>query len=246
MMTFEEFKQLAIHPPQKQEKTIFHITTVDIDTEQSNYPAFSVNKYGSHAYAESLESAELLVHQFAEGIENLYCIYVTEYPMCERLCFGGNYVSQRVYGPDGTLIEQHLFCDFFTDERDKFRHYRGRLPEQIRFKEGDIVEVLQGDEVTLQVIVGVPPTVEWCYRYALRGLDTKYNPGKTDAEREQWAFEDGYMLDITDDSYTVIDGPDYDYHSHPDALCIFAPRFPIPANVEQALKGYYEAVAKQE
>lgn len=38
MMTFEEFKRLAIHPPRKREKTIFHISLVTIDTDRLDYP----------------------------------------------------------------------------------------------------------------------------------------------------------------------------------------------------------------
>lgn len=186
-----------------------------------------------------------MVQRLVDEQENVYCIFVTEYPFCEFLYYGGNCVSRRVYGPDGKKVDERLFCDFFTDERNEFRHFRGRMPEQIRFKEDDIVEVLRGDDVTLEVVVSLPPTVEWCYQYALRGIDTKYNPCTTDAGREQWAFEDGYMLDVTDDSYTVIDGPDYRFHSHPDALCVFKPRFPIPIDVEQKLCSYYETVKKQ-
>ena len=273
MMTFEEFKQLAIEPPRKQEKTIFRITVVTIDTwsldfsdlnkiteedyeaiqalsdeereaRRMYYPSFSVEDVCRKAYADTLEDAEQMVQRIATEVQDVYCIYVTEYPLNELLCWVGNYVTERVYGPDGKKIDERLFCDSFTDARDAFRHYRGRLPEQIRFKEGDIVEVLRGNKVTLEVVVGVPASVDWCYQYALKGLNSKYNPGKTDAEREQWAFGRGYMLDVTDDSYTVVDGPRYDYHDHPDALRVFAPRFPIPAEVEQKLRSDYEAIIK--
>ena len=103
-----------------------------------------------------------------------------------------------------------------------------------------------GDVVTLEVIVGRPATIDWCYRYALRVLQGEHTPETTDAEHEQWAFFDGYMLDDSDDSYTVIDGPSYDYHDHPDALCVFAPRFPIPPEVEQKLHNYYATTIKQD
>ena len=38
--------------------------------------------------------------------------------------------------------------------------------------------------------------------------------------------------DETDDSYTVIDGPGYEYHDHVPSLYVFAPHYHVPLPIE--------------
>ena len=70
----------------------------------------------------------------------------------------------------------------------------------------------RGNEVRLAIVVGTPLTTEWIW------------------ERNQAAKDkrglDELPYDETDDSYTVIDGPGYEYHDHVSSLYVFALRIP--------------------
>ena len=110
--------------------------------------------------------------------------------------------------------------------------FRGRSAEQIRFKKGDIVEVYRGDEVKLATVVGTPLTTEWIW------------------ERNQAAKDkrglDKLPYDETDDSYTVIDGPGYEYHDHVPSLHVFAPHYHVPLYLQRRFKGYLEKAEKKQ
>ena len=66
-------------------------------------------------------------------VPNAYCAVITELPFGEDI--RSDYVSVRVYGSDGSLIDTSKCSSFFTEERDDYRHFRGRAPEEIRFAE---------------------------------------------------------------------------------------------------------------
>lgn len=104
--------------------------------------------------------------------------------------------------------------------------FYGRSEEQIRFHKGDLVEVLMGREVKLAVVVGTPPTTEW--------ISKKRKEIQDRMGAEVMPFD----FDCSDDSYTVIDGPGYDYHDHVPTMQVFAPHYPIPHDIQEKYKGF--------
>lgn len=153
------------------------------------------------------------------------------------------YLSQKVYDGEGKLIEQSYCCSGFSlyypgicDEQDYERHadetFHGRPEETIRFHKGDIVEVYCGDEVKLATVVGGPLTTDWVWE-------------KYQAHKEK-AGEDHFPYDETDDSYTVIDGPGYEYHDHVPSLYVFTPHYHVPLYLQRRFKGYLEKAEKKQ
>lgn len=51
-----------------------------------------------------------------------------------------------------------------------------------------------------------------------------------------------YEFDESDDSYTVIDGPGYEYHDHVSAMQVFTSHYPIPADIQKKLKCFLQFV----
>lgn len=83
-MTFEEFKNLALNPPKREEETIFEVVGYTVDENQGRkpgqlYPKFHLEKYligFSHRIAES----EKLIFDFLNSRIEMshvpYCFYV--------------------------------------------------------------------------------------------------------------------------------------------------------------------------
>ena len=84
----------------------------------------------------------------------------------------------------------------------------------------------------LAIVVGTPLTTEWIW------------------ERNQAAKDkrglDELPYDETDDSYTVIDGPGYEYHDHVPSLYVFAPHYHVPLYLQRRFKGYLEKAEKKQ
>ena len=141
--------------------------------------------------------------------EPIFCFIIREIPL-GVLCINGDddCLTERVYKPDGTLLDERLFPSGCL-----VGIFYGRLESQIRFREGDAVKVL--DLVNKRIwngfVCAVPPTVDEIMKL----------------------YEDNlppYRLDSSDDSYIVLDRPlsqcttDDDYmesHSHISALRLF-------------------------
>lgn len=171
-----------------------------------------------------------------------FCYYISEIPL-GLLHYDRECLSQRVYDGEGKQIDRSYCCSRFSIyypgvcdlpayDRHPDETFRGRNAEQIRFQKGDIVEVYRGDEVKLAIVVGTPLTTEWIW------------------ERNQAAKDkrglDELPYDETDDSYTVIDGPGYEYHDHVSSLYVFAPHYHVPLYLQRRFKEYLEKAEKKQ
>ena len=168
------------------------------------YPVFKVYWIQLHL-ASSFTLAEDFLKIYAQdprNREDVYAFFIREVPV-DVPAPGVHCLSERVYGPDGQLID---FRDFSSVD-DAPGVFEGRSPERIRFKQGDIVEVLGRDEVELAFVAGFPTSREEAARINSKAIIT---------------------LDVTDDSYMVFLGPTFSFHQHIDALRVFAPHFKVP------------------
>lgn len=257
-MTFNEFRQLAENPPRKDEPTIFKVAVYDIDTfemdqecenddkespgQREYYPEFPL--YCHHeVLSPTLHDAEAVMMRLFRDVPNAYCAVITELPFGDDI--RSDYISVRVYDNTGGFIDSSKCSSYFTEERDDYRHFRGRSPEEIRFEKGDIVEVFCGSSVCLAVIVGLPLSVECCYSLATRMCGNKRDREMTQQQWEDFCFNRGYPLDDTDDCYTVVDGPGYIHHEHIPSYCVFKPHFPLPKHIEEKLHRDYQATIEE-
>ena len=84
------------------------------------------------------------------------------------------------------------------------------------------MEVNEGDCVRLAVVSSPVPDVQYCWEL--------YNRCIKNAKRPH------YILDDSDDTLVVLEGPSYDYHSHVSPLNLMKPLFQIPADLESEMK----------
>jgi len=150
-----------------------------------HYPEFKT-KVVETLYMKTLEevNAYMLRHgsyyrEFKESHtefkSNLYAYVVLEIPMGFETHVDEN-LSTRIYMPDGSLWGENTYADFIpmSSHGDEYNYWGirnlfwGRKPEEIRFKAGDIVEVMGypgnhywgNDCINLAIIVKTPPTVD--------------------------------------------------------------------------------------
>lgn len=186
--------------------TVFQLLQVTY-RHPRRYPRFGV-WWTQLFIGSSLEATEDYMRRYV-SLEDVYVFYIRELPV-DLPSLGHECISERVYGLDGELID---FRRFSTVQSSGV--FEGRSPEEIRFKPGDIVEILDLDEVHLAFVAGVPTSREEAKRINNDGI---------------------IRLDVTDDSYMVFDGPGYCYHQHIDALRVFAPRFKIPNPIRRSIE----------
>ena len=186
-------------------KSVFQILEVRYThSRPRRYPVFKVYWIQLHL-ASSFILAEEFLNTYVQdprNREDVYAFFIREVPV-DVPAPGVHCLSERVYGPEGQLID---FRDFSSVD-DAPGVFEGRTPERIRFKQGDIVEVLGMDEVELAYVANGPVSREEASRINSGAIIT---------------------LDVTDDSYMVFLGPTFSFHQHIDALRVFAPHFKVP------------------
>ncbi len=231
-LTYEEFMKLSKNPPQWEGDTLFKLTIVTIDKNQRRrYPKYDVWEY-SQGFFHTRKEAEQFMCQNTTGKDEcgnrIFCYYLYEEPYATILNTG-DYISCRVYDEYGQLIEQSLCADLCFDH--DCRMFFGRPAEKVRFKEGDIVEILNlyNDKVSLGVVTYIPVSPERIWRAHTRLKHSEV-----------------YVFDASDDSYTFIDGPSYEHDfDHIAPIYFFAPHFPIPDKIRQRFENYYKKFLKE-
>lgn len=256
-MTFEEFKELAMNPPKRDEETIFEVIEYDVkdlpERKRSHYPKFDVRHYRV-GISHTLSEAEVLMHKAIERAklynDEIYCFHIKEYPLGELLSVAWDDYGEswRLYDSNGRFLDKTYCSALERNHRTEYGRYRGRPEELFRFKAGDIVEVLDGDEVRLAVATGSGRSIEWHWELWQRirkreGLlynqDEKHK--MTDEE-----VEEQYFPDSSDDQTPVIDGPSYATHDHVHTLNIMPLRYKLSKRLRKRYEDYYKAMLKEE
>lgn len=256
-MTFEEFKELAMNPPRRDEETIFEVIEYDVkdlpERKRSHYPKFDVRHYRV-GISHTLSEAEVLMHKAIERAklynDEIYCFHIKEYPVGELLSVAWDDYGEswRLYDSNERFLDKTYCSALERNHRTEYGRYRGRPEESFRFKAGDIVEVLDGDEVRLAVATGSGHSIEWYWELWQRirkreGLlynqDEKHK--MTDEE-----VEEQYFPDSSDDQTPVIDGPSYATHDHVHTLNIMPLRYKLSKRLRKRYEDYYKAMLKEE
>lgn len=256
-MTFEEFKELALNPPRRDEDTIFEVIEYDINDlpgkRRNHYPKFDVRHFRV-GFCHTLDRAEAMIHNAIEEAKKysseIYCFHIKEYSIDELLIptWGDYGTSWRLYDSYGQFLDKTYCSALERDSHTIYGHYRGRPKESFRFKAGDIVEVLNGDEVRLAVATGAPLSINWYWSLMERiknreGIIEEYS---RDNEMTDLQIEDMYFPDSGDDQIPVIDGPSYNTHDHVAILNIMPLHYKLSNKMRQRFEGYYNAMLKEE
>jgi hypothetical protein len=165
-------------------------------------------------YKEDVSSSYAETHSYAIEEYKTNCEYI-----------GAE--TRRSYLPDGTLLDACLTtesdsCNFSLEkcsdeEKRRGGWFPGREAEEIRFKNGDIVEILGSKSVCIGIVVGTP---------------------HLKSERYHDASDDMYRVMLGEDVYNYKPGGDTDVFN--DGIClaisVFAPRFPVPERLKKILR----------
>ncbi len=261
MMTFEEYKKLAQHPPRKEQETIFVLSSKRIDELpercRQHYPEYDLLPAYEMAYCHTLEAAEAIMkedvalHDGQEDFE-VFCYEIRERGVNRKL-YACTVVSHRIYDGRGCLLDETRCASGDTTPEDYiYSLYRGRTEEQMRFKPGDIVEfVAHGGKVALGFVISQPPTVEECWRAEQRMREYYGRYSDADTERPHNLVPDEETPpycgpDDSEDCYIVLTNSNYISHHHVHITCIFAPHFPIPPYMRKKLETAYRRFVEKE
>ena len=199
-------------------ESIFKLTAYEKRGRRPHYPHFRiVASQGNSAFYRTVEEAEQAI-RYHTNPDMFHCWTLRELPLCIHHRYDES-LSERVYLPDGTLWSHRSYAYLIPSvipqgvseiEFDRYLYsrscFRGRKPDEIRFKKGDIIEILcyEGNQfwgegsVELAIVVDTPPTMEdisvKLKSFLSSGGDiTGYH-----------GFNIGSRFDALDDSYTVI------------------------------------------
>lgn len=182
--------------------TVFQLEEVCINGKR--YPIRKTTRW-TLGYHSTLEKAK---QDMASSVD----IEEESKPVCDTLCYiiteweidsdcGLDIISIQTYLKDGSFYERN-----FVD-RDKV--YRGRPKDKIRFKHGDIVEVLENGYLRLAIVGGEPSSVERVNYLRERAIKNGHLKEGEDL-----------FMDISDDQYMVYDLTGGG-HSHIESQFVF-------------------------
>ena len=171
---------------------------------------------GAYTTLEKAEKAMIRVVKNWDTDEDNYCFIITERKLNPKPD-KEDMVGVRTYLPDGSWYEENMVG------RDGV--FRGRPKERIRFKIGDVVEVLYGKTVELAIVGNTPPSLEFAEQMRQRRLEK----GVTDE----------FFMDKFDDSYTIYDTHPGG-HTHVESQFVFPTRKPVSEKLVQKLKEQLE------
>ena len=205
----------------KKRKSIFKLTQIEYDTDKPpRYPSFKVCNV-SAGYFSSLDKAEKIIKKIVTGgnyvePQQLFGFQIEEYPLDSDCYYAAK--SRRSYLPDGSLWSENLLSEI--PDENGLEAFLGRPVEKIRFKIGDLVEVLRWDTVTLEIVGNLPMTPDEVRRMHEQSL-------------KQYPDRQFLPLDYSDDSYYTLDQSGE--HSHPHAVTMFPVRLKVSKKLKEKL-----------
>ncbi len=187
------------------------------DNRKPHYPSFDV-RHSLIGIASSVKKAEEIIEKKRSSCNRdaIYCFHVLQ-KFFDRLIEADECLSVYVYDKDGGLFSDRIF-EPYNPERGTTGTTQGHMSDDIWFKKGDIVEVLQQDDrgcVRLGIIVDEHPSQDYI---------------KMDSD----AWRHDCYYDIV---YPSTEAPSVDYWVSMFAL--LRPRFKIHPALEEKLKNVY-------
>ena len=223
-MSWEEFKTMAERKPGLEGNWIYRLEQRFVDSDIENpYPRFELARTEKRIFT-TFDDAVRFIQEHPDG--DLYNSLLTQVPVGVLDFETG---ASWLFDKDGELIDYSTTHSYPLREVPEAFFY-GRPADRQRFKEGDIVESLvYDDKVSLAVVSGLPADPQWCWDLRNRCKDKL-----------------GYILDYSDDSGVVIDGPSYSYHDHQSPLCWMRPRFPIPEEIRKEMATWLQRAREED
>lgn len=123
-----------------------------------------------------------------------------------------------LYGPDGTLLDSHT--SHYQHSEWNPQPFFGIPDEQVRFRQGDIVEVCYAGEVRLGIV-----------EYESRSYTSKYKDYKWLCQKDSW-----YGADDGNDTFCVAFSSDEDDWDTFFGVDLMTPRYGIPEEKRRELE----------
>lgn len=166
---------------------------------------------------------------------------ITEYKLDTEVWKCSSTQSVRTYTADGKPNDESLL-DYQCE-----RHFKGRTPEQIRFRPGDIVEVIDEWGAELCVVGHAQPTTEdyasyrkRCWEDCMKDCQKSCRDKSVEVKEENCMFH----WDYSDDCYLVYSLGEGDTHFHPESPKVFRPTKSVPKALREKLKAKYEEMLR--
>lgn len=143
---------------------LYKLTTIYYQGKyEARYPRFEVRREVA-GYFHSLEDAEGRIRKYVTDVKReessgkyrsdydyYYGFVVDEIPFDWHLT--GDAQHTRIYLEDGTFLHETKVSALYNKDRGgALEPFDGRPKEECRFEVGDLVEVLSGDTVSLEIV----------------------------------------------------------------------------------------------
>lgn len=214
-MTFDEFKYKALHPKECDAPGVYKVKLYKYDT-RSLYPILELEEDHESVFP-TFEEAKRCVTGFGITKDSKpYCSFITYHKYGENSqC--GYYNKLWLFDPNGKLIDESLSpgtteCHYIP--------FRGRPQNLVRFKIGEIIEVIDlfSNTSSLAIIARPPLSIEQAWDINLRN-------NKKNVEGQENEIIEGRIATLMteDDYYKVIYLSDerdnyMDSHVHPTLI----------------------------
>ena len=131
-------------------------------------------------------------------------------------------IALGIYSPEWQSLSEYIYDDHGACmDRRPFPYddgvFQGRGPDQVRFKDGDLCEVLIGNMAFLGYVLEAPPSPERA---------RKLNVGP-------------FTMSALDDSYVVLVPSHWIDPEHVESVCVFPPRFRVSPQTSRRLRKAY-------
>ncbi len=252
-----EAKELFPHS----KDVIYKLTVWCHNNLQPRYPEFKIRKT-SRYYFHTLEDAEGKIQEIilrtkeerkkapASNKVNCclpYCFIIDELPIGEARHWRNEVQAWWVYDKKGKMVVSSLASEMCNN--GGLEPFFGRFPESCPVRKGDIVEIVCGDEVHLEIVYSLPLNPIKGLNMIIRHREQMKNRNP-DLTAEQ--ISTIFCNDYTDDCYITLDGTIEEgqdtymcAHSHPYVKWVFPAKMKVPDNVRKKLEFCLERVEKE-
>ena len=230
-MTFEEFKELALNPPEYGGGKIYRLEVFGYYDEWINEDGGYGLVHANTSYYTSLEEAQSALLPIYDSVSKkdglkIYCSLIYEIPTGIDMRFA-KYSRVFSFDDEGELID-HTLCAYPCGiNEEKYEIFRGRDQSMIRFQPGDIVEVLtlweeSAPSVVTAIITKTPPTI-----------------------KDSWELYDQlgelFVDGIESDEYWYLIGEHWlaGHNSSTPSFLVFKPHMPVAEKRQKELLEYY-------
>lgn len=241
LMTKEQFYKLAVTHPEITAPSVFKLTIRQYDKDTKRYRK---GRGQNDFYFKIWESSNLYTSKeraFSALIDFIKCSddlnrsrvhsAVIERKPVDIPFIEGGILQWWLYDNQGNEIDKSVCSIEGGNELELKDVYFGRPKDEIRFKEGDIVEIVCGDKIFPAILNGVPACVDemWkSHEYYIKNHgpvpDGKYPYG--------W-----YHDCVFRDTYFYLESEGFYPDTFPDN--VFKPTFEVPREMVEELKERY-------